>query len=177
MNSLDKSQLEQLINEHNVEDYSKDIREKKHSPLIKTDVNNILNLKVKYNRLMSTNYNQFEQIVISQCKFLHKNYNDIFNKVIKNEINLNTLNQLLNILKKIEDGDKDQHEASFEVGKLLKQIYIDGVIIQKEKEKQLNDKISKKKNKKKNIKKEKVEEKEDSQKKNLSWQEFKNLRI
>lgn len=174
MNSLDKSQLEQLINEHNVEDYSKDIREKKHSPLIKTDVNNILNLKVKYNRLMTTNYNQFEQIVISQCKFLHKNYNDIFSKVMKNEINLNTLNQLLNILKKIENGDKDQHEASFEVGKLLKQIYIDGVIIKQEKEKQLNDKMCKKKNKKKNIKK---EETEDSQKKNLSWQEFKNLKI
>ena len=152
MNNLDKLQLDKLINEHNVIDYSKDIREKRHSLLIKVDVNKILNLKIKYNRLLSTNYKQFEQIAISQCSFLYKNYNDIFNKIINNELNLNTLNQLLNILKKIEVGDKDQHEASFEVGKLLKQIYIDGVIMKQEKTKQLNDKILKRK-KKINIKK------------------------
>jgi len=35
---------------------------------------------------------------------------------------------LLNTLSKIENGEYDQHEGSFEVGKLLKTIYIDGTI-------------------------------------------------
>ena len=31
-------------------------------------------------------------------------------------------------LKAIEDGDKDQHEASFTVGKLLKELYKDSAL-------------------------------------------------
>jgi hypothetical protein len=35
---------------------------------------------------------------------------------------------LVNVLKLIEDGRIDQHEGSFEVGKLLKQIYVDSAL-------------------------------------------------
>jgi hypothetical protein len=35
------------------------------------------------------------------------------------------LYQFLNVLKDIEDGKKDQHEASFQIGTLLKEMYID----------------------------------------------------
>ena len=48
-------------------------------------------------------------MLTSQCNFLFNNYTDIFNKVKKDEINLETLWNLLNILKKIEDGNIDQH--------------------------------------------------------------------
>jgi hypothetical protein len=41
---------------------------------------------------------------------------------------LNILFQLLHVLKLIEDGKLDQHSGSFEVGKLLKSIYIDSAL-------------------------------------------------
>ena len=82
-----------------------------------------------------------------------------FNKVKKNEINLDTLWQLLNILRRIEDGDIDQHTGSYEVGKLLKKIYIDGAI--------LNENNSQSKKQKKIIKK--------NNKKTISWDEYKKL--
>jgi hypothetical protein len=36
--------------------------------------------------------------------------------------------RLINILHAIEEGALDQHEGSFEVGKLLKEIYIDSAL-------------------------------------------------
>ena len=164
MNNNDRLQLEKIIRENNVEDFTESIREKKHSNLIRTDVNKILLLKTKYNRLLLSNYKQFENILISQCKFLYTNYKDIFNKIVKNEMNIGTLNKLLDKLELIESGDKDQHEASYEVGKLLKQIYIDSVIL-----KEQNEKV-------KNLKKRKKKAKlpEDKKVKEISWQEFKN---
>ena len=99
-------------------------------------------------------------MLTSQCNFLFNNYTDIFNKVKKDEINLETLWNLLNILKKIEDGNIDQHTGSFEVGKLLKQIYIDGAIMKENNNKKKSKKQSKPVN---------------SGKKNISWDEFKNL--
>ena len=49
-------------------------------------------------------------------------------KVKKDEIDLNVLFQLLHILKQIEDEKLDQHTGSYEVGKLLKSIYIDSAM-------------------------------------------------
>ena len=49
-------------------------------------------------------------------------------KIRKDEINLDTLYQFIDVLKKIEDGILDQHEASFMVGTLLKKMYVDSAI-------------------------------------------------
>ena len=38
------------------------------------------------------------------------------------------LDKFIDILEKIEQGNSDQHEASFEVGKILRDIYIDSAI-------------------------------------------------
>lgn len=165
MNSVDRIQLERMIKENEVEDCTQDIKNKKHSNLIKDDVNKMLFLKSKYNRLHLSNPKQFEQIIISQCKFLHTNYTDIFNKIMKDEMNLSTLFKMLEHLKTIENGDKNQHEASYEVGKLLKQIYIDSVLLKEQNEKTKQDK--KNRNKKNKIK-------EAVKIKNISWNEFKS---
>ena len=158
MNNSESLQLKKMINENNVNDYTNDIREKKHSDLIRNDVTKMIELKRKYFRLAESNPNQFNNILTGQCSFLFNNYTDIFNKVKKDEINLETLWNLLNILKQIEDGKVDQHLASFEVGKLLKKIYIDGVILKE------NKNSRKQKFKKKPVKNKKI-----------SWEEYKNL--
>jgi hypothetical protein len=79
---------------------------------------------------------------VNRCTFLFNNYTDIFNKVKKDEIDLSILGRLLGVLKLIEEGKVGQHEASVEVGKLLKQIYIDSALKKSEKLDKQHDKGS-----------------------------------
>lgn len=133
MNSLDRIQLEKMIQANDAEDNTDQIRDLKHSALIHQDVGTLLNLKRDYARLAKTNPDQFDMMCVNRCTFLFNNYTDIFNKVKKDEIDLNILGRLLGVLKMIEDGKVGQHEASVEVGKLLKQIYIDSALKKSEK--------------------------------------------
>ena len=128
MNPQERIQLGKMIDANQAKDYTDDIRKKRHSNLIREDVKTMLNLKREYSRLEKTNPKQFDSMCVSRCQFLFNNYTDIFNKVKKNEIDLNVLHQLLDVLKLIEDGKVDQHEGSVAVGKLLKQIYIDSAL-------------------------------------------------
>ena len=92
-------------------------------------------------------------------------YTDIYNKVIKDEINLTILLRLLNVLNSIEEGHVDQHEGSFEVGKLLKKIYIDSAL-------RKADKLDKA-NKGREGEGEEEEEEEEKPIESISWSEFK----
>ena len=133
MNSLDRIQLEKMIQANDAVDNTSQIRELKHSTLIHQDVGTLLNLKRDYARLTKTNPEQFDMMCVNRCSFLFNNYTDIFNKVKKDEIDLSILGRLLGVLKLIEEGKVGQHEASVEVGKLLKQIYIDSALKKSEK--------------------------------------------
>lgn len=62
------------------------------------------------------------------CNFLYTNYTDIYNKIRKDEIDLEVLFHFLNVLKEIEEGGLDQHEASYKIGKLLKEMYVDSAL-------------------------------------------------
>ena len=133
MNSLDRLQLDKMIQANDAADNTSQIRDLKHSMLIHADVATLLNLKRDYARLAKTNPDQFDMMCVNRCTFLFNNYTDIFNKVKKDEIDLEILGRLLGVLKMIEDGKVGQHEASVEVGKLLKQIYIDSALKKSEK--------------------------------------------
>jgi hypothetical protein len=130
---MDRLQLQKMIDANSVVDCTPDIREKKHSRPIRDDVARLLELKHKYSRLSQSNPDQFDKMCVSQCGFLFNNYTDIFNKVKKDEMNLNILSELLDVLKKIEDGKFDQHTGAYEVGKLLKEMYIDSALMKSEK--------------------------------------------
>ena len=130
---MDRLQLQKMIDANNVVDCTQDIREKKHSSVIRNDVARLLELKSKYSRLSQSNPVQFDKMCVSQCSFLFTNYTDIFNKVKKDEMNLNILSELLDVLKKIEDSKLDQHTGAYEVGKLLKEMYIDSALMKSEK--------------------------------------------
>jgi hypothetical protein len=128
MNIQERLQLDKLIRANDVADNTKNIRELKHSKPLGDDIMTLLKLKRDYQRLSKSNPSQFDTICISRCSFLFDNYTDIFNKVKKDEIDLNILFQLIHILKLIEDEKLDQHTGSYEVGKLLKSIYIDSAL-------------------------------------------------
>lgn len=126
MNPEQKQQLNRLIKENNVEDNTENIRSKNHSDQIRNDVITFLKLKEKYSRLSKSNPSQFEKMCESQCNFIYTHYNLIYLKLKNNEIDdIRVLDILLSIIKKIETGELDQHEGSFEFGKVLKTLYID----------------------------------------------------
>jgi len=162
MDSTERLNLQQIIHANNVEDMTFEIRNKKHSDIIKNELNTLLYLKKKHSLLQTENPNDFEDICIRECNFLFNNYTDIFNKVKKDEIDLKLLNHFLDILKEIEIGNLDQHEASFKVGTILKQIYIDSALKKSENLDKLNDSSSVH---------EKVIEK------NINWSQWKKMNI
>ena len=132
MNSIDRLQLEKMIQANDVEDCTGEIRTKKHSKKIRDDVTTMIDMKKKYARLQKSNPSQFDSMLVSKCSFLFNNYTDIYNRVKKEEINLSTLWNLLDVLEKIETGKLDQHSGAYEVGNLLKKIYIDGAVMKSE---------------------------------------------
>ena len=133
MDDIDRIQLNKMIAANNVEDYTQQIREKKHSKLIHDDVTKMLELKKKYARLSKSNPDQFDTMLVSQCNFLFNSYTDIYNKVKKEEISLKILWELLDVLRRIEENELDQHSGAYEVGNLLKKLYIDSALKKAEK--------------------------------------------
>lgn len=123
MDEKQKLQLQQMINENNVEDRTDQIRVLKHSSIIRQEVNELILLKQRCKDPEELN---LEGMV--NCNFLFTYYTDIYNKVRKDEIDYLILFQFLDVLKKIEDGVLGQHEGSYEVGLLLKKLYIDSAL-------------------------------------------------
>lgn len=131
-NIMDDNQrlhLQKMIAVNNVEDQTGLIRELKHSHILRDNVNNLVMLKAKY-------FDEPEALhleAMAECNFLFTYYTDLYNKIRKDEIDLKILFQFIDVLRKIEDGEMDQHEGSFEVGLLLKKIYVDSALRKAEK--------------------------------------------
>lgn len=164
MDDKQRLQLDKLINANNVEDVTQDIRERKHSQLIKQDVERMVALKRQYPRLSASNSHQMDAMLEKQCSFLFNNYFDIFNRIKKDEIDFQIFERFLNVLAAIEEGRIDQHEGAFHVGKLLKEIYIDSAIKRGDKldaAQELREKRAKKPSR--------------PPPKKMSWKDFKNM--
>lgn len=122
MNKDERLQLNRMLTENNVNDKTDSIRKLKHSELIKRDVEHMKLLK------STVNQEELSDKCFQECNFLSSKYTDIYNKLLKDELDLDILMEFLSELKKIEDGTLDQHEASFNIGKLLKKLYIDSAL-------------------------------------------------
>ena len=125
---MDKLDLKKLIADSDYEDNTANIRKLKHSVLIKKDIDKMLQLKSKHVRLIRNDFDGFTKLCMGQCNFLFSHYTDIFNRVLKDELDLSILGSVIDILGKIEDGEVDQMKGSIEVGELLKKMYIDSAI-------------------------------------------------
>ena len=124
--------LQEMIKANNVSDQTETIRSLKHSSTLRENVNTMIMLKNKH----KNNLIELNEEASRECYFLYSNYTDIYNKIKKDEIDLVILFQFLDVLEKIELGELDQHEGSFEVGTLLKKIYVDSALRKADK---LND--------------------------------------
>jgi len=118
-----------MIAVNNVEDQTGLIRELKHSHILRENVNNLVMLKAKH----FDDPDALNLEAMTECSFLCNYYTDLYNKIRKDEIDLKILFQFIDVLRKIEDGQLDQHEGSYEVGLLLKKIYVDSALRKAEK--------------------------------------------
>jgi hypothetical protein len=155
MNDKQRLQLANMIKTNNVEDQTDLIRNLKHSQILRNEINNMILIKAKYRG----NDEKILEECINECGFLYAYYTDIFNKVKKDEIDICIINKFLDVLRKIEDGELDQHEGSFLVGTLLKELYIDSAL-------KKADKLDEQTEKTPELKKAEV---------NISWKQFKKM--
>lgn len=130
MNPQESLKLKKLIGDFEGEyvDNTQHIRKLKHSELMRDDIRKLELLKLKHPEMMKTAPLKFREMAETEAFFLFSNYTDIFNKVLKNELDLDIMAQVLYVLKMIEEEEVDQHEGSVLVGKLLKQLYIDSAL-------------------------------------------------
>jgi hypothetical protein len=118
-------ELQKLCRENSVSDQTELMRELKHSSIIRQEIDKIIQRRNEYT---GDDLKTLKFELMTECEFLFTYYTDIFNRVVKDELDIQMLYQFLDMLKKIEDGDTDQHEASFKIGSLLKELYIDSAL-------------------------------------------------
>lgn len=129
MDETQRLQLQNMIKVNNVEDQTELIRQLKHSQIIRNEVNNMILIKAKYRGDDTKIYEE----CVAESNFLFTYYTDLFNKIRKDEIDIGILNKFIDVLRRIEDGELDQHEGSFLVGTLLKELYVDSALKKAEK--------------------------------------------
>ena len=151
MNETQRIQLSNMVRENNVLDQTPLIRQLKHSKIMRDNVNTLIDLKAIIPK------DELNIVAAEKCSFLFTYYTDIYNKLRKDEIDVDILFQLIDKLEAIEEEKLDQHEASFEVGTILKKIYVDSALRKAEKLDKLYEKDV-----------EPVREVE-----NISWKDFK----
>ena len=127
MNSDQRLKLNELIKEGNVQDNTSNIQRIKHSKKILNDVNKV---KLIMTQSESLEYDLLDKACSPHCTFIIENYKNIYTRLLKGQIDFIILYKFLDCLQSIEDGTRDQHEASYEIGILLKSLYIDPKIYQ-----------------------------------------------
>jgi len=120
--------LKRLINETECEDNTEYIRKIKHSTKIRDGIRCLEQLKISQSELRKNDPERFMQLAQTSSEFLYNGYTDIFNKVLKDELDLVIMTRLLTVLKLIEDEKVDQHEGSVLVGRILKELYLDSAV-------------------------------------------------
>ena len=156
MNKNEVLKLNDMIQEGDCVDNTDMIRELKHSPIITKNVTTILQIKKKYNLNKNNDntvdFKSLDEECLKECRFLFDNYTSIYNKLLRDQIDLPVFYKFLFYLKKIEDGELTFYQASYEIGTLLKSMYVDPIIQEKEKEKENGRNV-----------------------KPITWNEFKNM--
>lgn len=125
MDDAARLRLNQMIEENDVTDQTELIRELKHSVIIKREAALLCELIETYKDLP---YNDLRNYTMVECNFLFSYYTDIYNRILKRELDISILNRFLSVLERIERGEIGQHEGSYLVGKALKELYIDSAL-------------------------------------------------
>jgi hypothetical protein len=145
-----RQHLDRLMRDEDIEHSTDRIRELKHSPKIRDDLERLVALRKQHARATPET---FRRMALARCPFMHEHYSDILFKLIKEEADINLIFRFVDLLAAIEEGQLNQHEASFQVGTILKKIYIDSVLKRDELRKQEEEQRRRRKKGKKPVKK------------------------
>lgn len=122
MNEEQRIQLNDLMKQNNTVDNTDLIRDLRHSKKIRKCVEQIEKIK---SGNPTADLKTLDTMCIETANFLFRNYTIIYNKLIRNQIDIPTLYLFLDKLKDIENGKLSQQEASYDIGMLLRNMYID----------------------------------------------------
>jgi len=128
MNSQERLDLKKLVDNSDAADNTATIRRIKHSKDFLDNIRTMEQLKRSHSELRESSPDQFDDLCKEKCAFMYNYYTDIFNKQLKDELNLGIMIRMIQVLKLIEDGKVDQHEGSAIVGKYLKEMYVDSAL-------------------------------------------------
>jgi hypothetical protein len=104
------------------------IRELKHSEKILEDIGKLCEIRKKHPNMRMMDEQGYNELCRNTTPFLYNHYTDIFNKVVKDELNMEMMVRFIFILKQIEEGVIDQYDASVKVGTILKEMYVDSAM-------------------------------------------------
>jgi hypothetical protein len=137
MNPNEVLKLNDMIKEGDCVDNTDTIRQLKHSSLITQNLNSLLRIKKKYKDEHSVvDIKELDEECLKECRFLFDNYTSIYNKLLRDQIDLKVFYKFLYYLKQIEDGQLTFYQASYEIGTLLKSMYVDPIVEEKDREKE-----------------------------------------
>jgi hypothetical protein len=152
MNHEQSLQLADLMRTNNTVDNTPVIRELKHSKKIRRCAEKIEQIKIENPH---ADVKELNALCMGPASFLFRYYTIIYNKLIRSQIDMNTLHIFLDKIRDIENGQLTQQEAAYDIGMLLKKLYIDP---------RMNEK-------------EELKEPEYIKGKNINWNDFKNMKI
>jgi hypothetical protein len=130
MDPSQRSKLNQYIEENDTKDFTDSIRASRRSVELRRDVDALLRYKstseAGFLKLM--NPAAYAADCAEACPFISVEMANIFEKLRDDKLDMSVFWQFVATLESIESGDIDQHEASYQIGQLLKSMYIDKVI-------------------------------------------------
>jgi hypothetical protein len=129
MNPGERLDLKRLINNNSdYKDNTEGIRKLKHSDLIQAEIMKMEIMKKKDAKLRIEQPKAFEDKCKRECSFLFNKYMEIFNPLLKDELDIGLMDQALSTLKQIENGDIDQQEGSVIMGKILHRVFVESAL-------------------------------------------------
>ena len=128
LNDNERLKLKEMINEMGSEDNTEQIRRVKHSVILRDEIRKLDTFRKANISLRDTDPAKFTRECQNISNFLYTNYTDLFNRILKDELDFEIMTKLLIVLKLIEDGKVDQHEGSVMVVKVLKELYVDSAL-------------------------------------------------
>ena len=140
MNPEERLNLKKMLAQNtDYVDHTEDIRRLKHSGLLLDSMRDIEKLKRANSELREKDPDAFIEVCKTTAPLMYNLYTDLFNKLVKDELNLVIMIRFIRILEMIEQGQIDQNEASVMVGKILKELYVDSAVRVGEKLDKLNE--------------------------------------
>jgi hypothetical protein len=122
MNEEQRLQLSELMKTNNTVDNTEVIRNLRHSKKIRKCVETIESIRINN---PDADLKRLDELCMESAGFLFRNYTVIYNKLIRNQLDINMFYVFLDKIKDIENGKLTQQDAAYDIGMLLRNMYID----------------------------------------------------